>query len=216
MARSTHTATKPGSAAVARRGPGRPADTDSSDTRNRIVECARERFAAEGFEGTTNREIATLAGVSSAALYHYFPSKADLYIAVCESIDESFVRVVGRARERHDDLENRLVALFDEAGRLATENPSTVSFIAGISAVVRRHPEVAGGTGRLTSDFRRLVLGLVETSADKERILRGVAPEAFTDLVTSVLAGLGRLNAKGERERHLAVADAFLRIVRAP
>lgn len=178
------------------------------------MECARERFAAEGFEGTTNREIASSAGVSSAALYHYFPSKADLYIAVCESIDDSFVEIVGRASARHADLENRLVALFDEAGRLATESPSTVSFIAGISAVVRRHPEVAGGTRKLTADFRRLVSGLVATSVDKERVLRGATPEAFADLVTSVLAGLGRLNARGERERHLAAGDAFLRIIR--
>ena len=75
---------------------GRPADTDSSDTRQRIVQCALDVFAAEGFEGTTNKDIALRAGISSAALYHYFPSKADLYVAVCSSMTDVFVNVFAR------------------------------------------------------------------------------------------------------------------------
>lgn len=208
----------PGDAGAATRTPrrlGRPADTDSSDTRNRIIECARERFAAEGFEGTTNKEIAQRAGVTSTALYHYFPSKADMYVAVCGSISASFAEIIGRATDHHRGLEQRLVALFEEAGRLATDSPSTVSFISGISGVVRRHPEVAVGTRRLTTDFRRRVLELVETSSDSERVMKGATPRAFADLVTSVLAGLGRLNARGEKDRHLAAGDAFLRLIRS-
>lgn len=197
-----------------RRRPGRPADTDSAATRSRIVECARERFAAEGFEGTTNKQIADRAGVSSTALYHYFPSKADLYVAVCGSIDESFDEAIGRARRRHSSLEGRLVALFEEAARIATESPSTMSFISGISAVVQRHPEVAVGAQRLRTDFRKLVFDLVDTAEDKDTVLRGATTRAFADLVTSVLAGLGRLNARGEKDRHIAAGDAFLRLIR--
>ena len=47
---------------------GRPPDTDSVETRNRILRIARETFAVLGFEMTTNREIATRAGVTPAAL----------------------------------------------------------------------------------------------------------------------------------------------------
>lgn len=198
----------------ARRGRGRPADADSAATRQRIVECAREKFAVEGFEATTNRAIASLAGVSTAALYHYFPSKADLYVAVCESIDSSFVEVIGLATRHHATLERRLGALFAEVGKLANQSPSTVSFIAGMSAVVRKHPEVVVGTERLAKDFRRMVHDLVDTAEEKDRILCGASTQAFADMVTSVLAGLGRLNVKGDRDRHIAAGDAFLRLVR--
>lgn len=214
MAVSSTTSSESSLESVSRRRPGRPADTDSADTRNRIVECARERFAAEGFEGTTNKDIATLAGVSSTALYHYFPSKADLYVAVCDSIDTALADVFSRATVFDARLDRRLVSLFAEAGHLATESPSTISFIAGISAVVRKHPEVAIGTERLTSEFRRLVFELVDTAEAKDDVLRGTTSRAFADLVTSVLAGLGRLNAKGDRDRHLAAGEAFLRLVR--
>ena len=193
---------------------GRPADSDSADTRLRIVECARERFAAEGFEGTTNREIATRAGISSAALYHYFPSKADMYVAVCDSMSTMFTRVFADIAAEHRDFEHRVAALFNEVGRLGAEAPSMIGFITGISTVVRRHPEVSGGTDAFFVQFRSLIADLISTADDHDRVLRGTTPQAFTDLLVAVLGGLGRLSVRGDQARHVAAAGAFLSLLR--
>lgn len=193
---------------------GRPADTDSTDTRDRIVECACQRFAAEGFEGTTNKEIAATAGVSSAALYHYFPSKADLYIAVCDSISETFVGVFDRSQASAPDLESRMVSLFKEVSVLGADSPAIVGFITGISAVVRKHPEVARGTDAFGARFRSMIIRLIETADESEVVLRGASVASFADLTASVLAGLGRMSARGDQARHVAAADAFLRLIR--
>lgn len=194
---------------------GRPADTDSSDTRQRIVECAQEVFAAEGFEGTTNKDIALRAGISSAALYHYFPSKSDLYVAVCSSITDVFVEVFARAEASSPTLERRLTALFAEVGAMGASSPSIVGFITGISAVVKRHPEVSMGTDALGAQFRKMTLHLVESSTESEDILCGASPSAFADLTSSILGGLGRLSARGDQARHLAAGDMYLRLIRA-
>ena len=194
---------------------GRPADTDSTDTRDRIVRCAQEIFAAEGFEGTTNKDIADRAEISSAALYHYFPSKAEMYVAVCESITHVFVDVFNRATESDPRLERRLTALFSDVGTLGASSPSIVGFITGISAVVKRHPEVARGTEAFGAEFRKMTLHLIETSTESSGILHGVSPASFADLTASILAGLGRLSARGDQARHLAAGDAFLRLIRA-
>jgi AcrR family transcriptional regulator len=198
---------------VVSRKRGRPADTDSTDTRDRIVVCARERFAAEGFEGTTNREIAETAKVSSAALYHYFPSKVDIYIAVCESITEIFVEVFARVKATETTLEGRLVALFTEVGTLGASAPSTVGFITGISAVVQKHPEVSKGTDVFGKEFGRNIVDLIATAEETDRILQGTTVQSFADLVSSVLAGLGRMSARGDQSRHVAVAASFLRLI---
>lgn len=55
---------------------GRP--EDAGDTYGRLLAAARTSFAARGYHGTTTRDIAGLAGVSPAALYFHFPSKADV------------------------------------------------------------------------------------------------------------------------------------------
>lgn len=194
---------------------GRPVDTDSTDTRDRIVARARDRFATEGFEGTTNKAIADDAGVSSTALYHYFPSKADLYVAVCDSISIELAEVCARAKAQDATLESRLSALFAEVGTLGLRTPSTVGFIAGISAVVRKHPEVSRGTDAIGSRFRSLVVDLVATAQDKGTFAGGSSSEALADVVIAVLAGLGRLSARGEQHRHREAGEAFLRMVRA-
>lgn len=48
----------------------------------RIRTAAAVLFAEAGFHGTGMRHIAEKAGVSIGALYHYFPSKEDVFLAV--------------------------------------------------------------------------------------------------------------------------------------
>ena len=59
-----------------------------AETRRRILDVARQSFAELGYGGTTNRHIATKAGITTGALYHYFDSKLDLYLAVQQYVDE--------------------------------------------------------------------------------------------------------------------------------
>ena len=59
--------------------PGRPPGT--SDTRDRILASARERFAHNGIDRTSIRAIAAAAGVDSALVHHYFGTKQQLFAA---------------------------------------------------------------------------------------------------------------------------------------
>ena len=59
----------------ARRG-RRPA---GEDTRGLITEAARSEFADKGYEGTSMRAVARVAGVDPALVHHYFEGKADLF-----------------------------------------------------------------------------------------------------------------------------------------
>ena len=194
---------------------GRPADSDSTDTRERIITCACNKFASEGFEGTTNKDIAAQAGISSAALYHYFPSKSDLYVAVCDYISAIFEEVFQRVSVADPRLENRLTMLLAENGKIGRVTPSIVGFITGISAVVKKHPEVARGADAFSAGFRRLTLDLIETATEKEVILRGGSANGLADLTVSVLAGLGRMSARGDEERRAAAGDMYVRLIRA-
>ncbi len=60
------------------RRPGTP------DTRDRILEAARARFADDGYAGATIRSIATDADVDPALVHHYFGPKTQLFAAVLE------------------------------------------------------------------------------------------------------------------------------------
>lgn len=50
----------------------------SAETRARLLDAARRRFARQGFEQTTTRQIAEDAGVAHGTLFRYAPTKEDL------------------------------------------------------------------------------------------------------------------------------------------
>ncbi|MGC8628274.1 MAG: TetR/AcrR family transcriptional regulator [Acidimicrobiales bacterium] len=51
-------------------------------TRERILDVALELFNKEGYDRASLREIAERLGITKAALYYHFPSKADILFAL--------------------------------------------------------------------------------------------------------------------------------------
>ena len=63
-----------------------------ADTRHRIVLAAMDLFWEKGYQSTSVADLLQRAGAHSGSLYHYFPGKQDVRIAVldmyCGGIDE--------------------------------------------------------------------------------------------------------------------------------
>jgi AcrR family transcriptional regulator len=58
----------------------------SEDRRRQIMEAALPVFAAKGFRGATNRDIAQAAGITTSLIYWYFQSKEDLFTAILDEM----------------------------------------------------------------------------------------------------------------------------------
>lgn len=63
--------------------------------RDAILSAAAELFAAQGFPGTTVKQIAAKANVNSALLYYYFEDKEGLYRSVLADLIEASSRQIG-------------------------------------------------------------------------------------------------------------------------
>lgn len=59
---------------------GRIAGVSTAEIRDRLLRAAADVFAEYGYDGTRVAEIAKAAGVSNAALYSHFGSKAELLV----------------------------------------------------------------------------------------------------------------------------------------
>ncbi|MDT5338542.1 MAG: hypothetical protein QOD90_4047 [Mycobacterium sp.] len=79
-----------------RKRPGRPPGT--SDTRDRILNNARELFARNGIGNTSIRAIAAASDVDSALVHHYFGTKVQLFAAAVK-IPIDPMQVIGPMRE---------------------------------------------------------------------------------------------------------------------
>ena len=83
---------------------GRPPANEGGAVRKRLLDRALALFASRGFDGTSVREIAAAAEVSSTALYAHFATKRDLYNALFREAGPS--GILGPARKRTGDVEH--------------------------------------------------------------------------------------------------------------
>jgi len=110
--------------------------------RNQIIDAALDVFAAKGYDGTTNRLIAKAAGLNSAALiYHYFPSKADLFKACFERITslEDLKRDLTSGQDKTPEVYLRKVAM--SYLKTLSGKPVNRLFLM-VLAAAQSHPEL--------------------------------------------------------------------------
>jgi len=68
-------------------------------TRRQIVECAHKLFSDKGFEHTTTRDIAEVAGIAAGTMFNYFATKEALAMTIVdEALDEARTEFEGRLR----------------------------------------------------------------------------------------------------------------------
>lgn len=84
------------------------------DTRDRLVEAARDLFLIQGYNATGVAQILKQAGVNSGSLYYYFPTKEDLLVAVLEWYrDNIYEGLLKPVFERVDDPIERVFGVLD-------------------------------------------------------------------------------------------------------
>jgi AcrR family transcriptional regulator len=134
-------------------------------TRKRILEVAQERFAEQGFDATTTRDIAAAARIAVGTLFNYFPTKeaivdsllSEAYSAVAEkfanprppadsrTLEEELFAHVAAILRKFSPYRSYLPAVLETAlSPLATapdgESPSLrVAHLETIVQIVTRH-----------------------------------------------------------------------------
>lgn len=86
------------------RSPGRPqaAESEELEARRTLVQAAAKRFAAQGFDGTSLRQVAADAGVTPAMVAYYFRDKSGLLEAVVREGLSRLLSVVHAAVDVHE------------------------------------------------------------------------------------------------------------------
>jgi AcrR family transcriptional regulator len=126
---------------------GRPPDSDSTETRQRIIDVARNSFAEFGYSSTTNSQIANKSGITTGALYHYFDSKVDLFRATYAASEALIYERFEAALASKTTFINRLEAVLETAHVLNREDPSLARFIGAARIDLSRHDELRSAAG---------------------------------------------------------------------
>ena len=92
----------------------------AADTRQRLIDSARQRFYRDGFRNVGIDAVLGDVGISKTAFYKHFSCKDDLMPAVLEDHDRWFREVFMEMIRRHggEDPVSQLLAVMDATGEV--------------------------------------------------------------------------------------------------
>lgn len=202
----------PGGAAEVRKPVGRPPATDSADTRRRILVAARACFARYGYDKTTNKDIASAAGITAGAIYHYFPSKQSLFVTLWREVQESVYQAFDRVLDGKERLSDRIKAVMDVAAEMHASDRSLAAFTAISPIEIQRHEELRKDLGDDALAVYHYFEHLVAESSDD--LAPGVDAESVVNLLVAVTTGFAQFGATSRATRsHSAAIDSFKLLV---
>ncbi|MCC6845465.1 MAG: TetR/AcrR family transcriptional regulator [Bacteroidetes bacterium] len=88
-----------------------PAIIDKVAKRSHLISAAASTFARKGFHATKMQDVAVCAGVSKGALYEYFATKEDLFLAVYDAWMSEYEETARRKFEEAEDAIGRADAV---------------------------------------------------------------------------------------------------------
>jgi AcrR family transcriptional regulator len=186
---------------------GRPPATDSAATRRRILDVARLAFAARGYSAATNRKLGAEAGLTSGAIYHYFGSKLDLYLAVNDDAQDRvysrFTEAIGRA----DTFRGQIEAVLEEAHDMNAEDPTLAQFLGSLRVDTRRDPELRKAFAKSAS-YRAEFFGRIVDVGVATGEIDPADKDIVNALVLTILIGLTDA-VSGNNDQHRRAVDGI-------
>ncbi len=111
-------------------------------TRDKIVEAATELFWLKGYGSTSIADILSRTQLNSGSLYHFFPGKQDLLLAVLEGYRDGIgPMLLEPAWEGVDDPIERVFALLERYRGLILETDCTYGCPIGSIALELHEPD---------------------------------------------------------------------------
>lgn len=185
-------------------------------TRRRLLDVAATAFQSRGYHSTSMHDIMRIAGMTGGAVYHHFPSKKALGLAVirervAQAVEETWIEPVRSARVARDGILavfEQLIAELDQ--REAVLGCPLNNLALELSLV---DPEFQIALQEVFENWRIAIAQKLHS--DKRRgVLRKVEPEGFATFVVAALSGAMALAKASQNAKALrACARQLARIM---
>lgn len=195
--------------------PSRPALAERYDRRQQQVVVAAARvFAREGYDQTTMAALADAVGIAAGGLYHYFGSKEQLLIRICDQLLNPLLAEADRLVERDEPAAELLRALIRLwVAHVVAHRDHMLVFQQ------ERHVIERGAQWRSVREDRKAFERLVEMLLDRARA-EGAAAALDPRLALSALLGMVNHTAQWFRPRGRLtveeVADGYTDLLLGP
>ncbi len=176
---------------IASRGPGRPPAAKAAETRERILQAAREVFSELGYDAATFQAIAVRSDLTRPAINHYFQSKRLLYREVVEHTNAVVVRAGMEKARSQPTLLKRLSAFFSIAVQADSKDRSVAAFLVTSVLEAQRHPELSQDEHDSLANSRAFVQWAVSDAIKTGELTTETDVPTLVEMLVAIMWGMG-------------------------
>jgi AcrR family transcriptional regulator len=161
-----------------------------ADTRERLLQAAAARFAADGIDGASIDAIADDAERTSGAVYAHFGSKEGLLLALLDSWKNVVAAAATAEMATATTMPARLAALWRNFADPAGEGALWVQLEHELWLYASRHTDARAQLAERYDDVRATIRGEMAEWKRSGEIAPPVADDAIAPLLVALLIGL--------------------------
>jgi TetR/AcrR family transcriptional regulator, transcriptional repressor of aconitase len=158
--------------------------------REHILSAARRCFLRDGFHATSMQDLFAEAGLSSGAVYRYFPSKDDLIIAIAAANMQEVVALVHTiATQQPGRSVGAVLAELLTIVRAKHDEDGLGGLALLVWAEALRNPSLAQQFTELLAQLRADIAEVVRAHQGLGNLPADVAAEALATVLMSIVPG---------------------------
>ena len=167
------------------------------DRRTQILQSLAQMLESSPGARITTAALAKQVGVSEAALYRHFPSKAKMFEGLIEFIEESIFSRVGRINQEEADALERIRMIMTLVLAFSEQNPGMCRLLTGdvlAGETERLRIRISQVFNRIETQFKQII-----READLKQGLRPTASVAASaELLVALIEGKVRQYVRSE------------------
>lgn len=165
---------------------GRPKGRSKEETLAKILPEARRFFAEKGFAQTTIKDVSNSVGLSHAAMYSYFSSKKELYLATINHTQELLLPYYVEAFDEGSNLKECFSLVLKAMAKESDKDSSITGLLAAVPIEMRRHPELYDELSGSNNIIMNLLESVVKDAKENGELKTSASAE---DIVAILLGG---------------------------
>jgi len=170
-------------------------DIFKADRREEILLAAIGLFVTQGYDRTTMREIARAAGVSTGAIYVYYPTKGSMLQAICsEQAQQMRAMIEHTLHDLPADADPLAAGMMTFVGRFGDLSPDERRQHERLDLLLRyeatRDEAVAASVREVIESWRTLVVALLRAQQAAGRVRADIDVVSLAELFLALPGGL--------------------------
>jgi AcrR family transcriptional regulator len=146
------------------------------DSRERILQAARQEFAAFGLGGARVDRISEQAGINKRMLYHYFGNKDDLFGAVLEA-NYAHKRASEQAmRLENEEPREAIRKLVTLTWNYYIDHPEFMNLLNSANLHQARHVQSSSSVKKMRNPFTKMIGSILDNGVKAGVFKSGVDP----------------------------------------